>query len=121
MLVYLTAHPTRPRAALQSSKALYPEGASRLFWTSWYQISDYLHGQAGAFEQFPYRRVVSDILTLLEIKQFTTFQGIRPLPAPAVQSDDGRFWTGRETPLPNFEGIRKPALPAPASGGFWKG
>ncbi|HSM56579.1 MAG TPA: hypothetical protein VK879_10535 [Candidatus Sulfomarinibacteraceae bacterium] len=122
LLIYLTAHPARPRNELQTSAALYPEGASRLFWTSWYQVSDYLQRQAGEFRQFPFDHIVSDILTLLELKQFTTFQGIRPLPALSVGADSGCFWTGRDTLLPVFEGIRKPprlSLPV-QGGGFWR-
>lgn len=122
LLLYLTAHPVRPRTTLRKSTALYPEGASRLFWSSWYHVSDYLHEQASALREFPYDRIVSDILTLLAQKQFKTFQGVRPFPAQLASSGDGRFWRGRTTPLPTFEGIQKPrpALASRLRPGFWK-
>lgn len=122
LLLYLTAHPARPRDTLQAAAKLYPTGASRLFWTSWYQISDYLQRQAATLREFPYRRVVADILTLLELKRFKTFQGMRPLPALSVSAAGGRFWTGPDTPLPSFDGMQEPSLPTGqiGSGSFWK-
>lgn len=121
LLLYLTAHPTRPRKTLQRSIQLFPEGKSRLFWASWYDVWDYLQRRKGELKAHPYQRIVSDILALLELKQFGTFQGISS-PPPGMQVDDGRFWTGRDTPLATFEGIRElpvPSVPVP-NGGFWK-
>lgn len=122
LLLYLTAHPVRPRSTLRKSTVLYPEGTSRLFWSSWYHVSDYFHEQASALREFPYDRVIGDILTLLALKQFNTFQGVRPLPAQAVTFADGRFWRGRSTPLPTFDGIHEPqpALALRLRSGFWK-
>jgi hypothetical protein len=121
LLLYLTAHPMRPRKTLQQSLMLFPEGKSRLFWASWYDVWDYLQRKKDELKTPPYHRVISDISVLLELKQFGTFQGVS-LPPVGMQVDAGCFWIGRDTPLPTFEGIREPARPAApiATAGFWK-
>jgi len=123
LLLYLTAHPVRPDYELAQVKILYPEGTFALFWANWYQVYDYLTTGKDNFSTFPYNRIVADVLTLLKIKHFSTFQGITPVPDFNQTKIEHGFWIGTRILLPSFTGIRPP--PAIDLGStrapFWKG
>jgi hypothetical protein len=122
LLLYLTAHALRPQADLARSAALYPEEADRLFWGNWYQVHDYLENSRPHFQAFPFNRVVSDVLQLLALKGFSSFAGVRwPEALQSVHLLQGKFWQGRDEPLPTFQGIgHPPTIAIPQSGGcFW--
>lgn len=121
-LLYLTAHALRPGADLARSAALYAQGAVHIFWESWYQVHDYLENNRPSFQAFPYDRVVDDVLQLLALKGFSSFAGVRR--PEALKSNhllQGKFWLGRDEPLPSFQGIGPPPpIAIPRSGGhFW--
>lgn len=115
LLIYLTAHPLRPKAELNRSKQLYPAWADRLFWMNWYQVDDYLRNNLTTFADFPYRQIVSDLLTLLEMKGFATFQGVAKPMVDKVPS--GTFWQDRRQLLPSFHGIPRPPVLSLAENG----
>jgi hypothetical protein len=120
LLIYLTAHPLRPKAELNRSQQLYPTGADRLFWMSWYHVDDYLRSNFTKFSEFPYRNIVSDLLLLLGMKGFASFRGVtRPIVANVPP---GAFWQDRRQPLPVFNGIvHPPVLQLPTNGRFFRG
>lgn len=121
LLLYLTAHALPPRADLERSSRLCPEEAHRLFWSSWYDVHDYLQNNQPHFQTFPFDRVVDDVLQLLAAKAFSSFKGVRRPVAMESLQFQGRFWQGRDTPLPTYHGIsRPPMLVIPQTGGrFW--
>lgn len=117
LLLYLTGHPLKPVGEM--ARAL-DAGDPR--WTSWYDIYDYLAGRRDRFSAFPYNRILEDVLTLLRLKGFSSFEGVKRPPQLLLSRDSGSFWRGWSRPLPPFHGIRRPpalALSAEA-GSFWR-
>lgn len=106
LLIYLTAHPLRPKVELNRSQALYPVGADRLFWLNWYQVDDYLRDSVAKFSDFPFHRIVEDLLMLLEMKGFAAFLGVSKPTISGVPI--GGFWQDRRQPLPSFGGVNQP-------------
>ena len=119
-LLYVTAHSTQPDADMDYAIRQCPDLTGKLYWTSWYHVYDYMDDLDKAENlDRPYRRVVEDILTLLEYKSFARFSGIRRQPLNPLPSifDEGGFWKGK------FPGItRLPVIELPTttgSGLFW--
>lgn len=120
LLLYLTSHPLQPVDDMARALA-----AGEPCWANWYDVYDYLAAQREHHSAFPYNRIVADLLTLLKLKGFSSYEGVlRPPPLKPGQNN-GSFWRGRTTPLPSFHGIRRPpAIGAPPTsvgdGSFWK-
>jgi len=117
LLLYLTAHPLKPVAEMARARAL-----GRPHWTSWYDVYDYLAGQQEHLNAFPYNRILEDVLTLLRLKGFSSFEGVAWPPQLELDENSGSFWLGRSKPLPPFYGIRQPPVIALSvkNGSFWK-
>jgi hypothetical protein len=148
-LLYLTAHAVSPDDELDRSRKYFPAGASRLFWASWYQVAECFRRLLEGLAEFPCRQIAEDLLTLLDMKGFSHFDGFATLPDLALDNAGGAFWKDRRfgpgvfsgiEPLPSvvlsaqnaafwrdyrdsdeyFDGISAPDFQLPSVGGFWQ-
>lgn len=125
MLLYLTAHPMRPKHELQrAAKILVKEFADapgKLFWASWFDVFDHLESLQPTLIDFPYPLVIEDICYLLRQKGFTSFQGFSTIPSLEFSQGDGSFWLDIPVEYGLFAGIaRPPEIKVVAGdGSFW--
>jgi hypothetical protein len=94
LLLYFTAHVFRPQEELDRGLEYCPDARGRLFWANWYHVYDYLSDAGEGLKQFPYSRIVNDLCTLLDLKQFSSFHGIATPPGIVMEGVSGAFWEG---------------------------
>lgn len=97
-LLYLTAHFIEPTGDLEQAQGYLADIADKLFWTSWYQVYDFLTAARETLAQFPYSKIIDDTSSLLSKKQFTSFQGIAAPPVIDFGQISGSFWRLVATP-----------------------
>lgn len=78
-LLYLTAHHLRPDEELTRCHERCPASDGRLFWTSWYQVHDYIAEKSSELTE-PYGLITADLIALLRQKGFCPFHGLPLLP-----------------------------------------
>ena len=107
-LLYLTAHTRRPVKVLKRAADFYEGATGKIFWSSWYHVSDYLELVQGVDIVFPYNQVLSDICFLFTRKHFSSFKGFGGLPDLILLGDSGFFWEDARDEIVSFNGVEEP-------------